>query len=54
MSDGKQTRHMFQRNPYYHRIDAKGVQLPYIDTVEMEIVSGRYRRWGMSRKGSLP
>jgi peptide/nickel transport system substrate-binding protein len=38
-SSGKRIRHLFVRNPYYHRIDAKGVQLPYIDVVEMEIVS---------------
>jgi len=31
---------VFQRNPYYHRIDANGVQLPYIDRVVMNIVSG--------------
>jgi peptide/nickel transport system substrate-binding protein len=37
---GKKIRHQFVRNPYYHRIDENGVQLPYIDTVEMEIVSG--------------
>ncbi len=35
---GKESRRLFVRNPYYHRIDAKGVQLPYIDTVEMSIV----------------
>ncbi|MGI9369676.1 MAG: ABC transporter substrate-binding protein [Ruegeria sp.] len=39
-SAGKKIRHNFVRNPYYHRIDAKGVQLPYIDIVEMEIVAG--------------
>ena len=38
-SKGKKIRHLFVRNPYYHRVDAKGVQLPYIDVVEMEIVS---------------
>ena len=38
-SSGKKIRHNFVRNPYYHRIDAKGVQLPYIDVVEMEIVA---------------
>lgn len=38
-SPGKKIRHQFVRNPYYHRIDSRGVQLPYIDTVEMEIVS---------------
>ncbi|CUH75822.1 putative ABC transporter-binding protein precursor [Tritonibacter multivorans] len=37
---GKKIRHQFVRNPYYHRIDSNGVQLPYIDTVEMEIVAG--------------
>lgn len=36
---GKRIRHQFVRNPYYHRIDSHGVQLPYIDTVEMEIVA---------------
>ncbi|MGV6849767.1 MAG: ABC transporter substrate-binding protein [Marinibacterium sp.] len=39
-SAGKKTRHLFVRNPYYHRIDARGVQLPYIDVVEMTIVAG--------------
>ncbi|MBL3703814.1 ABC transporter substrate-binding protein [Sulfitobacter sp. BDSS02] len=39
-SDGKKIRHQFLRNPYYHRFDSKGVQLPYIDRVEMEVVSG--------------
>ncbi|MGR3621329.1 ABC transporter substrate-binding protein [Pseudophaeobacter sp.] len=36
---GKKIRHQFVRNPYYHRVDSHGVQLPYIDTVEMEIVA---------------
>ena len=26
------------RNPYFHRVDARGTQLPYIDVVEMNIV----------------
>ena len=39
-TSGKKIRHLFVRNPYYHRIDANGVQLPYIDVVEMEIVAG--------------
>jgi peptide/nickel transport system substrate-binding protein len=34
------TRVIFQRNPYYHRIDANGVQLPYIDVIEVSIVDG--------------
>ncbi|MEP2716061.1 ABC transporter substrate-binding protein [Pseudophaeobacter sp.] len=37
---GKRIRHQFVRNPYYHRVDSRGLQLPYIDTVEMEIVAG--------------
>jgi peptide/nickel transport system substrate-binding protein len=39
-SAGKTSRQLFVRNPYYHRIDANGVQLPYIDIVEMNIVGG--------------
>ncbi len=39
-STGKKVRHLFVRNPYFHRIDTNGVQLPYIDIVEMEIVGG--------------
>lgn len=36
---GKATsRFMFVRNPYYHRVDSHGVQLPYIDAVEMSVV----------------
>ena len=38
-TEGKKIRHLFVRNPYYHRIDSHGVQLPYIDVVEMEIVA---------------
>ena len=38
-SVGKGTRQLFVRNPYYHRIDARGVQLPYIDIVEMTVVA---------------
>lgn len=38
-SPGKKIRHQFVRNPYFHRIDSRGIQLPYIDTVEMEIVT---------------
>ncbi|TCL01523.1 peptide/nickel transport system substrate-binding protein [Shimia isoporae] len=36
--DGK-SRFLFVRNPYYHRIDPNGVQLPYIDVVEMQVVA---------------
>ncbi len=34
----KSSRQLFVRNPYFHRIDARGVQLPYIDVVEMTVV----------------
>lgn len=34
------SRRIFNRNPYYHRIDINGTQLPYIDKVEMSIVGG--------------
>ena len=36
---GKKIRHHFVRNPYFHRFDTRGVQLPYVDVVEMEIAS---------------
>lgn len=36
--DSNKSRRVFVRNPYYHRIDKKGVQLPYIDRVEMNVV----------------
>lgn len=36
----KSSRNLFERNPYFHRIDTRGVQLPYIDVVEMTVVSG--------------
>ncbi|MDK3019020.1 ABC transporter substrate-binding protein [Pseudodonghicola flavimaris] len=38
-TSGKKIRHLFVRNPYFHRIDTTGVQLPYIDVIEMEIVA---------------
>lgn len=37
-SIGASRRHMFVRNPFYHRIDVRGTQLPYIDLVEMTVV----------------
>lgn len=33
------TRFVFRRNPYFHRVDPKGQQLPYIDTVAFSIVN---------------
>jgi peptide/nickel transport system substrate-binding protein len=32
---------MFTRNPFFHRIDASGRQLPYIDTVAMAIADSK-------------
>jgi peptide/nickel transport system substrate-binding protein len=32
-------RYVFSRNPYYHRIDAKGQQLPYIDRVVLTVTA---------------
>ncbi len=34
-------RFVFVRNPYYHRVDAEGRQLPYIDRVIMNIADGK-------------
>ncbi len=39
-SESTKNRPVFVRNPYYHRIDSSGLQLPYIDKVEMSIVGG--------------
>ena len=39
-ASNRTSRQLFVRNPYYHRIDARGVQLPYIDVVNMTVVSG--------------
>ncbi|MFQ5766082.1 MAG: ABC transporter substrate-binding protein, partial [Rhodospirillales bacterium] len=33
-------RFIFRRNPFYHRVDAKGHQLPYIDEIIMNISLG--------------
>jgi peptide/nickel transport system substrate-binding protein len=34
-------RFIFVRNPYYHRVDPQGRQLPYIDRVVMNIADGK-------------
>lgn len=36
---GTDRRLIMVRNPYFHRVDPKGQQLPYIDKVEMNVVS---------------
>ncbi len=35
------TRFVFERNPFFHRVDSQGRQLPYIDRVVMNIVDGK-------------
>lgn len=32
-------RYLLERNPFYHRVDTNGRQLPYIDTAEIEVAS---------------
>jgi len=34
-------RYLFTRNPYYHRVDQNGRQLPYIDQVVMNVAESR-------------
>jgi peptide/nickel transport system substrate-binding protein len=40
-TDGPAERFVFVRNPYYHKVDPEGRQLPYIDSVVMNIASGK-------------
>lgn len=32
-------RFVFERNPFYHRVDREGRQLPYVDTLAVDVVS---------------
>jgi peptide/nickel transport system substrate-binding protein len=34
------TRFIFERNAYYHRVDGKGQQLPYVDRIIMDVSAG--------------
>ena len=34
-------RYIFKRNPYYHRVDSAGLQLPYIDRVVIDIANSK-------------
>lgn len=34
-------RFVFERNPYYHRVDGQGTQLPYLDRIVMNIASSQ-------------
>ncbi len=38
---GPSQRFVFVRNPYYHRVDSDGKQLPYIDRIIMNVASGK-------------
>ena len=33
-------RYVLRRNPFYHRVDARGLQLPYVDEIEMTVAAG--------------
>lgn len=39
-SDKNGQRYVLVRNPYFHRFDPNGVQLPYIDTIDVAIAAG--------------
>jgi peptide/nickel transport system substrate-binding protein len=34
------TRFVFERNPYYHRVDTAGQQLPYVDRILLDVAAG--------------
>ncbi len=40
-ADSTDTRLVFTRNPYFHRVDTEGRQLPYLDQVVMRITESR-------------
>lgn len=39
MTKGSGSHLLFQRNPYYHRFDSNGVQLPYADGLDVNVMS---------------
>ncbi|MEM5585771.1 ABC transporter substrate-binding protein [Roseibium sp. AS2] len=39
--DDSDLRFILERNPYYHRVDSAGQQLPYIDDVVMTVADGK-------------
>ncbi len=39
-TDPPSSRYVFQRNPYFHKVDQTGAQLPYIDEIYFDIVEG--------------
>lgn len=40
-TDAPAERFIFKRNPFYHRVDSNGAQLPYLDEIIMNIVSSK-------------
>ena len=40
-TEGPAERFVFKRNPFYHKVDTEGRQLPYIDRVNLRIASGK-------------
>lgn len=40
ISKGTGTHLLFQRNPYYHRFDSRGMQLPYADGLDVTVMAG--------------
>ncbi|MEZ5865725.1 MAG: ABC transporter substrate-binding protein [Geminicoccaceae bacterium] len=41
VTPGPAERFIAERNPNFHRVDANGVQLPYIDRIILDVVDGR-------------
>lgn len=41
LTDDGERRFVLQRNPYYHRVDTAGQQLPYLDSVIMTVADGK-------------
>jgi peptide/nickel transport system substrate-binding protein len=40
ITKGPASRYVFERNPYYHRFDAEGRQLPYVDRLLVDLAAG--------------
>lgn len=40
VTKGPASRYVFERNPFYHRFDVSGQQLPYIDRILVDIAAG--------------
>jgi peptide/nickel transport system substrate-binding protein len=40
MTEPPSERFIFERNPYYHRVDTEGHQLPYIDQLVVQVTDG--------------